>query len=306
MNHKIGLALGGGGARGSFQLGVIEVLVNLGILKEIKYVSGTSIGAINTLMIMNDLSYERMLEIWQMIDNSDIYGDGADRFKMDKKGIFSIQDLFKKLKKEISISEIKESKVKGFATTVKIPKQSLIDQVMFNRMEKEVLELNQMDDPAKGALASASMPVIFGTTHIDDDYYIDGGVLDNCPIQPLIEEGCDIIIAVPIQGGLKVRKHKDKDILIVVIEPHFLFNPLLIDVINFDPKEIPHRVEYGKMLAHFIFEKLNDEGVYDIDHNQWYKPEGFKAYRIKREEEIKLKFNQRKAAKDDKNPEEDI
>jgi len=294
MDHKIGLALGGGGARGSFQLGVLKVLMELDVLDKIKYVSGTSIGAINTLFVMNHLSYERMLEIWNKIDNSGIYGDGADRFKMDKKGIFSLQELFHTVKKDISISEIKESKIKGFATTAKIPKETLIDQVMITRMKKKVFELNKMDDPAKGALASASMPVFFGTTNIKDDYYIDGGVLDNCPIQPLIDEGCDIIIAVPIQGGLKPKKYIDQSILLVTIEPHFLFNPLLVDIVNFDPKEIPHRVEYGEMLANFMFDKLEAANIYDKKLNQWHKPDGFHAVRIKRDEELKLKFNRKR------------
>ncbi|MGE4319967.1 MAG: patatin-like phospholipase family protein [Acholeplasmataceae bacterium] len=290
MNHKIGLALGGGGARGSFQLGVIKVLQELGVLNEIKYVSGTSIGAINTLMIMNGLSYDRMLEIWNKIDNSEIYGDGPDRFKMDKQGIFSIQELYDMLKKEISITEIKESKIQGFATTVKIPKQSLIDQIMFTRMEKQVFHLNEMEDPAIGALASASIPIVFGTTHINDDYYIDGGAKDNMPIQPLLDQGCDIIIAVPIHGGIHPNRYRDSHILLVSIEPHFLFNPLMIDVINFDPKEIPHRVEYGELLTKFMFDKLHEQNIFDFKNQIWHKQDSFKYIRISRDEEFKLKF----------------
>ena len=140
--YKIGLALGGGGARGSFQLGAFKVLLELGILQKIKYVSGTSIGAINTLMVMNKLSYERMRSIWEKFDNSGIYGDGPDRYKMDKQGIFSLQELYQMIREDFSISELKESRVQGFATAAKIPKESLIDQVIFTRMEKKVFHLN--------------------------------------------------------------------------------------------------------------------------------------------------------------------
>lgn len=290
MNHKIGLALGGGGARGSFQLGVFKVLMQLGVLSEVSVVSGTSIGAINTLMIMNGLSYERMLDIWNKIDNSEIYGTGPDRLKMDKQGLFSIQDLYEMVKKEISISEIRKSRIQGYATTVKIPKESLFDQIMFNRMEKKVLHLNEMEDPTKGALASASIPIIFGTTNIDDDYYIDGGTKDNCPIQPLIDQGCDIIIAVPVQGGCHPKRYRDSNVLLISIEPHYLFNPLLIDVISFNPKDIPHRVAYGEMLTNFMCKKLNDQGIYDSKTNTWHKPDTYKYVRISRDEELKLKF----------------
>ncbi|MFA6800649.1 MAG: patatin-like phospholipase family protein [Acholeplasmataceae bacterium] len=290
MNHKIGLALGGGGARGSFQLGVVKALRDLGVLEQILYVSGTSIGAINTLMIMNGLSDKRMLEIWNKIDNSGIYGDGPDRFKEDKQGIFSLQDLYDLVKKELSISEIKESKIHGFATTTKIPKESLIDQVIFSRMEKKVFYLNDMKDPTQGALASASMPILFGPSNIKDDYYIDGGVKDNCPVQPLIEQGCDIVIAVPVHYGLRPKKYRDSNILLIGIEPHYLFNPFMTDVVNFDPKEIPHRIEYGVMLTEFVFNKLQEQNLFDKKNSTWYKPKDYRYIRISRDEEIKLKF----------------
>ncbi len=289
MGHKIGLALGGGGARGSFQIGVVKSLMDLGVMKDIKVVSGTSIGALNTLMIMNELSYERMLEIWNMVDNSHIYGSGADRFKLDRQGIFSIQEVYELFKKQISISEIRNSRIQGYATSSKVRKESLFEQVMLNRMEKKVFHLNEMDDPTRGALASASIPIFFGTTDVKDDYYIDGGVKDNCPIQPLIDQGCDIIIAVPINGGLHPNRYRDSNILLISVEAHYLFHPLLIDVVDFNPKGIPMRVEYGSMLTNYIFKKLEEQGIYTKNTSAWHKPNGYKYIRISRNEEKVLK-----------------
>ncbi len=287
MKHKIGLALGGGGARGSFQLGVVKVLMEIGLLNDVEVVSGTSIGAINTLMIMNGLSYERMLAIWNKVDNDAIYGSGPDRFKLDHQGIFSIQELYDMFRKEISISEIRNSRIQGFATSSRVRKESLFEQVMLNRMEKKVFHLNKMEDPTRGALASASLPIIFGTTDVKDDYYVDGGIKDNCPIQPLIDQGCDIVFAVPINGGLRPKKYKDSNILLISIEPHYLFNPFLIDVVNFDPKGIPHRVEYGTMLTNYMFKKLKAQNIYE--DGQWKKPDQFKYIRISKDEEKTLK-----------------
>jgi NTE family protein len=290
MDYKIGLALGGGGARGSFQVGIFKVLFDLGIMENVKYVSGTSIGSINALMVMNHKSLDQMIEIWKKFDNSGIYGDGPDRFKMDKKGIFSIEDLYKIIKQDFSVDDIKNSDVKGFATAVKIPHSSMVDQMNLSKMEKTVFHLNEMEDPTKGALASASMPVLFGSSDVKDEHYIDGGVKDNLPIQPLIDEGCDIIISMPLQGSLHPKKYRDNNVLLINIEPHLLFNPLFIDVINFDPKLIIHRIEYGEMLAKFTFEKLNGQEIFDIETKTWHKPEGFKYIRISRDEEFKLKF----------------
>lgn len=162
MDIKIGLALGGGGARGSYQIGVLEAFRKHGLLNEIKHISGTSIGAINTMMVMSGFSYERMLEIWEKIENKDIYGKKLERLKFDRQGLFSLQDVFEKLSKEVTLSEIRESKIHGYATAAKIKKDSLVDQVLIHRMEKEVFYLNEFKDPLKAVLASASIPILFG------------------------------------------------------------------------------------------------------------------------------------------------
>ncbi|PKK92721.1 MAG: hypothetical protein CVV61_08295, partial [Tenericutes bacterium HGW-Tenericutes-6] len=52
MKNKVGLALGGGGARGSYQIGILKALEEANILEDIHHISGTSIGSINTLMVM--------------------------------------------------------------------------------------------------------------------------------------------------------------------------------------------------------------------------------------------------------------
>nr|WIF88899.1 patatin-like phospholipase family protein [Acholeplasma laidlawii] len=61
MNQKIkvGLMLGGGGAKGTYQLGVIKALEELNLLKHIDAISGVSIGAINTLLLMSKKSIKK-------------------------------------------------------------------------------------------------------------------------------------------------------------------------------------------------------------------------------------------------------
>ncbi|MFH0767398.1 MAG: patatin-like phospholipase family protein, partial [Bacillota bacterium] len=245
MNNKIGLALGGGGARGSYQIGILKALDEANILDDIHHISGSSIGAINTLMVMAKISYERMVEIWQQIDNSDIYGTGPDRLKMDRLGLFSLKDIFSVLSREISLSEIRNSKIQGYATAAKIKKDSLINQVLIHRMEKEVFHLNDFKDPHKAVLASASIPVLFGSTSIDDDHYVDGGAVDNCPIQPLLDQGCDIIIAVPIDGWFRPKKYHNQNILLINLETHYLFSMIPYDIFDFRPKIVSDKAEYG-------------------------------------------------------------
>ncbi|MBU1093829.1 MAG: patatin-like phospholipase family protein [Firmicutes bacterium] len=288
MEHKIGLALGGGGARGSYQIGILKALDEEGILKDIHHISGTSIGAINTLMVMGKLSYERMIEIWEKIGNTDIYGSGPDRFKMDRLGIFSLQDAFNVLTREVSLSEIRDSKIQGYATSAKIRKDSLIDQVMIHRMEKEVFHLNDFKDPHRAVLASASIPVLFGSTTIDDDHYVDGGALDNCPIQPLLDQGCDIVIAVPIDGWFRPRKFQKENILLINLKTHYLFHTIPYDILDFKPDIVTDKADYGYKMGKVMIKKLKSLGYLEED-SSWNKPDGHTYVNISREEEKIMK-----------------
>ena len=298
MAHKIGLVLGGGGARGSYQIGILKALKEANILDQIHDVSGTSIGAVNTLMIIANLSIERMLELWHEITNHEIYGKGLDRYKLDKLGMFSIKELYEKLSKEITIKELRESKIHGYATASKIKKKRLIDQILIHRMEKEVFHLNACEEPHRAVLASASIPVLFGSTTINDQAYVDGGTLDNCPIDPLIEAGCDIILAVPIDGMFKSKKHKEKDILLINFEPDRLFKLLPYDILDFKEEMIEKNVEYGYEFAKIMLDKLR-ESEYLINNQLRKKNPAFEEIYLTKEEESKIDFEAIKGDKHD-------
>lgn len=284
MAHKVGLALGGGGARGSFQIGVIKALMDAGILDQVKVVSGTSIGAIHALMVMAGISYERMYDLWTTIDKSVIFGTES-RLKMDRLGLFSIQDLYDVFAHAVTLDEVKQSKIQGFATAAKINKNSLIDQVMINRMEKVVFDLNHSNDPHQAALASASIPIVFGPDDYNEQHYVDGGAVDMIPIQPLIDQGCDIIISVPIFGKCKQKEFKDQNVLIIEILQYKLFDIIGLDVMDFDIEKVPRRVDYGAKLTKFMINKLAETGFYNKNHHSWHKPDTFMYVGINKKEE---------------------
>jgi NTE family protein len=284
MEQKVGIALGGGGARGSYQIGILKALREEGILNQVHHMSGTSIGAINTLLVMANLSYERMIEIWLKITNEEIYGQGLDRFKLDRQGLFSLKELYEQLCQEISLDEIRKSKIEGYVTAAKLRKQSLVDQVMLRRMKNEVFHLNNFPDPHRAVLASASIPLLFGSTDIDQETYVDGGTLDGCPLEPLVELGCDIILAVPIDGRFKPKKQVHHDILLVDFTTHHLFHTIPYDIFNFKPKYVLEKAEYGYHMGKYMLKKLREQGILDQD-NVWHKPEGHIRIEITKKEE---------------------
>lgn len=263
MVPKIGLALGGGGSRGSYQIGVLKALDEAGILQEIDSVAGSSIGAINTLMVMAKFSFDRMIETWETITNQDVYGRHFDHLQFSKIGLFSVKNLFERLSKQISLKEIRESKIQGYVTATKIRKGSMVEQVMLHRMEKEVFHLNNFNYPHKAVLASASIPLIFGSTEIDESYYVDGGIKDNCPVDVLIEQGCNIILAIPIDGRFHAKKYEDSPILLINFETKKLFSILLIDILDFKKESVKDKANYGYRLGKYMIQKLMEEGLYD-------------------------------------------
>jgi NTE family protein len=288
MDHVTGLALGGGGARGSYQIGVLKALDEAGIISGVRHVSGTSIGAINTLMVMAGFDYQRMVEVWEKIDKHDIWGTGPDRFKKDKLGIFSIQDIYDALSKEVTLSEIKKSKMEAYVTASKLRKDTLVEQVMVHRMKKEVFHLNNFTDPHRAVLASASIPVLFGSVDIDDEAYVDGGALDNCPVAPLLEHGCDVIIAVPIDGWFRPSDYKDHDILLINIATRRLFSKIPYDILDFKPDVVVDKADYGYRMGQKMLEKLREEGYLDSE-GRFNVPRGHTHVRISKSEEDNIR-----------------
>ncbi|RJX24954.1 MAG: hypothetical protein C4537_05535 [Acholeplasma sp.] len=286
MVPKIGLALGGGGSRGSYQIGVLRALEEAGILKEIEHVAGSSIGAINTMMVMAKFSFDRMIETWETITNEDVYGHHFDHLQFSKVGIFSLKELFDRLTKQISLKEIRDSKIQGYVTATKIRKGSMIEQVMLHRMEKEVFHLNNFNHPYKAVLASASIPLIFGSTEIDESFYVDGGIKDNCPVDVLIEQGCNIILAIPIDGRFHPKMYEDSPILLINFETKKLFSIILLDILDFKKEGVKDNADYGYLIGKHMIEKLKHEGIFDGLH--WHIDDKFQHIFMTKDEEKHL------------------
>lgn len=286
MIPKIGLALGGGGSRGSYQIGVLKALDEAGILEHIEHIAGSSIGAINTMMVMGKFSFDRMIDTWETITNEDVYGHHFDHLQFSKIGLFSLKDLFERLSKQISLKEIRESKIQGYVTATKIKKGSMVEQVMLHRMEKEVFHLNNFNFPHKAVLASASIPLIFGSTEIDESYYVDGGIKDNCPVDVLIAQGCNVILAIPIDGRFHAKKYEEFPVTIINFETKKLFSVILVDILYFKKESVKEKANYGYRLGKSLIEKLKQEGIFDGLH--WNFDNKFQHVHLTKDEENNL------------------
>lgn len=169
---KIGLALSGGGIKGVAHVGVLKALSEFNI--QPTQISGTSVGAIVGAMHAGGHTWEA---IYDFFKNAAIFS--VKRYARGKPGIFDSlkfeeelsiyfpEDTFEALKIPLSVT----------ATTVLSGKQHT-----FNRGAL-----------IRPIIASACFPGVFTPIEIAGDYYFDGGVIDDFPVEPLIAS-CDQII----------------------------------------------------------------------------------------------------------------
>lgn len=195
------IVLSGGGAKGSYEIGVWKALRKLNINYDI--VTGTSVGALNgALMVQKD--FLKALFLWYNLDYDDIFEVKKDYNKDDihklyKDGILSggvdISHLENTINKYINVNKFFKSDINFGLITVKVPSMKNI------KMTKKELNKNNLKDYL---VASASCFPAFKLKKIDNEYYIDGGFSDNMPINLAVEMGADEIIAVDLDEiGIK-------------------------------------------------------------------------------------------------------
>lgn len=174
--YKTGLVLSGGGTRGFAHLGVLKALEEYGIRPDI--ISGVSAGSIAGAL----------------------YADGNDPEEAMK--ILASHRLLDYL--EFTIPKNSLVGMKGFEKTLKqILKARTFDELQIpllvfavNMNDAEYVCFDQ-GDLIQAVKASSSIPVIFPPVKIDGVQYLDGGVINNFPVEPLLDI-CENIIGVNV------------------------------------------------------------------------------------------------------------
>lgn len=178
QRYKIGLVLGGGGARGFAHLGVVKAMEEYGIHPDI--ISGTSAGAIIGAMIASNHSPEECL---QFFTNKKILHFA--RPTVSKKGILVMSGMEERLAEFIQVKTFEELNIPLVITASDI-----------NR----AVPVHFSSGPLiPCVIASSSIPVVFMPREIDNVDYVDGGIFMNLPVRP-IRKKCDTVIAVEINS----------------------------------------------------------------------------------------------------------
>jgi NTE family protein len=178
MNHsyQTGLVLGGGGARGFAHLGVAKALYEKGIRPDI--ISGVSAGAIAGAFLASGMDPD---EIFRLLSQQDFMK--ISKFRMSKKGFIRLDGLKEQISMHIPFKNLED-----------LPIPLTVALCNLNKARTEYLTKGPLADIV---LASSSIPILFSPVVMNDQVYVDGGVLDNLPIKP-VRKICDKVIAVNI------------------------------------------------------------------------------------------------------------
>jgi len=197
--NKIGIALGGGAARGYAHIGVLNAIDELNI--PISYISGTSIGSfIGALYASGNL---------KKFEN-----EVRSRNSFMKDVLFKLDPVFPKLSIMNGNEVIKIFKeltdIRTFEE-LNIPLTTVATDIVNNVK----IESNK-GDLINAIKASIAIPGVLTPTYVNDNLCVDGGLIDPVPLQSIIDMGSDRTIAVNLYG-LQTSKKKDNKYNIVDI-----------------------------------------------------------------------------------------
>jgi NTE family protein len=185
LNLKIGLALGGGVARGYAHIGVLKALKENNIEPDV--ISGTSIGSIIGALYAKYKSIDKLKKIAFEFSHK-------DHFKLVD---FSIRTGFisgNKLMKYVS--DILEAENHLQFSQLCLPLKIIASDINTGKEH-----IYSKGDVLKAIRASIAIPVIFSPVSVGKLLLVDGGITSPVPLQCLEESGCDIIIGVNLLKG---------------------------------------------------------------------------------------------------------
>lgn len=275
---KIGMVFNGGGGKGAYQIGVMKAILSLGLDRHIQAISGTSVGALNAAFFINGdfqlaertwltISPDKILSVKSssivnslsetgfLVDNSRIqrYANALEGY-----GIFSRKGMLQIMEESINLQKISSSSIPFYTTCVELPS-----------FEKRYFRLNDLplEHIKTLLLATSAIPVVFPPESLNRKLYIDGGILDNSPVQPLYDEGCDIIIVAALNRYDIIQKKQFANAKIIEIIPQESQGNLFNGTLQFTAKSAKRRIQHGfedamRILTPYIQAWKNEQNFY--------------------------------------------
>jgi NTE family protein len=175
-NYKTGVVLSGGGTRGFAHLGVLKALEENGLKPDI--ITGVSAGATAAAFYADGWAPEDVLELLSSRKVQKYMSVGIPRH-----GFIKLTGFEKVLSMNLRAKNIEDlqTKIKLYAVNLNTGAYSCFDKGPL----------------AAAVTASSSIPILFPPVKINGHYYVDGGLINNFPVEPLVGK-CKRIIGVNV------------------------------------------------------------------------------------------------------------
>ena len=271
---KIGLVLSGGGAKGFAHIGVLKVLEEAGV--KVDYIAGTSMGAVIGGLYASGYSATQIDSIFYNTDFDELLQDYIPRssksfYEKRNDQMYALTLPFDKLKIGVPIALSKgmynynllsklTHKVRHVRDFNKLPIPFLCVATDIEKGEQVILKEGYL---AQAMLASSAFPSLFSPVEIDGKLLIDGGVVNNYPVEEIRKMGADIVIGVDVQDDLKDRNSlKDA-------------TQILVQITNLDMVKIMK--DKQKLTDIYIKPEVSDYGVISFNEGQEIVKKGEEA-----------------------------
>ena len=273
LTKEYGIVLDGGGARGAYQMGAWKALSEAGV--KVNAVAGTSVGALNgALICMGDM--EQAEQIWNEITFSHVM-DVDDAWM---EGLFSgentIRDILRKGLEIISEGGVDITPLRNLIhqhVDEKKIRESGIELCLltFSITQMKEIDLSIHDIPdglLEDFLLASAYLFGFKNEKLHGQTYIDGGIINNFPVNSLLERGYKDIIQIRIYGPGRVQRVKAREgAMLYEIAPKVKLG----SIIEFDKRRSKRNFRLGYFDAKRMIYGLIGQ-IYYIEQTreQWY------------------------------------
>jgi NTE family protein len=300
----IGLVLQGGGALGAFELGVIEGLLDEGIVPDV--VSGVSIGAVNAAVLAGSVNPDPRVELralWEdlttptwpaplnganadlsVLGNPGIYTARSDVWDLPGwKNLYDTSPLYRTLGKHVDFTRLQPPNAQT-PTDTRAPRLILtatnLDSGVLDSFDSGTMALS-----AKHVVASCSLPPMFPMTRAlgpdGEAWYWDGGLVDNTPLSGAIhalQESGDAKRTLYVVNLFPTRESLPRNI------PEVIYRMQTLALSNRMQKDL-HRAERSTKIIQMVAE-LDRLMAQHPQLESIREHEGYKA--VKRRKEIEI------------------
>ncbi len=267
----LGLILSGGGARGAYEVGVLEYIFSefadgRGVPPKVDLISGTSVGAVNGTFIASAIhdipsGVRQLVSVWTSLELAHVLGFGlrqaAGLYRVllggagQARGVFDPAPLSAMVGRTVQWRRLRQNIRTGTlrALTVSTTHVGTGQPVIFVDAAPGVgipqsLGLHALVRRAKigqhHVLASAAIPLIFPPVEIGDEIHCDGGLRLNTPMGPSVHLGMNRLLVV----GLSTPHSPDRRAVKDGVYPGATYmlgkvlNAFLLDHVNTDLLEV--------------------------------------------------------------------